>query len=168
MERPPIELAQPRLTLRVLLAEDEHAPRAALAALLRGAGCEVVEATSGTELLERVADDLVATDSVEYDVIVSDSDIPGWSGLGAVSGLRGSGLAVPVVLMATLGAPVAREQARALGAIVLERPFADDAFLALVLQAAMSERPTLVSPVRSPLVPERAPISGPRPSVRRA
>lgn len=140
------------MRLRVLLAEDDPDLRRLLVWALRREDCEVVEVSSGTELFDRIADDLLADDTVHYDVIVADVRMPGWSGLDALRGLRSSGLQVPVVLTTTTADGQA-DQARQQGAVLLDKPFDVDDFVEVVLDTALCERPTLVTPPRGAALP---------------
>jgi two-component system nitrate/nitrite response regulator NarP len=78
---------------RIFLADDHPMIQAALDALLRGGGHEMVGcATSGAEALEQITHS-------DADVLVLDVQMPGGSGLHVLSELRGRGDARPVVLL---------------------------------------------------------------------
>jgi EAL domain-containing protein (putative c-di-GMP-specific phosphodiesterase class I) len=77
---------------RVLVAEDEQALARSLSRLLVGGGYEVVIAQDGTSAA-------AAVKSQEFDVILSDIQMPGMSGLDLLRIVREHDLDVPVVLM---------------------------------------------------------------------
>lgn len=85
-------LSPPTTKRRVLVAEDEQALARSLLRLLTGAGYEVVIAADGTAAVEAVK-------SQEFDVILSDIQMPGMSGLDLLRMVREHDLDVPVVLM---------------------------------------------------------------------
>lgn len=77
---------------RVLIAEDEQALARSLSRLLAGGGYDVVIAQDGTSAA-------AAVKSQDFDVILSDIQMPGMSGLDLLRIVREHDLDVPVVLM---------------------------------------------------------------------
>ena len=84
--------AKPGPRRRVLIAEDEQALARSLSRLLTGGGYEVIIAQDGTAAA-------AAVKSQEFDVILSDIQMPGMSGLDLLRIVREHDLDVPVVLM---------------------------------------------------------------------
>jgi len=104
----------------VLVAEDDPDMRRLVATLLRMAGHRVVEASDGTEVLSHIG-------SAPIDVIVSDINMPGLSGLDLIAALREARRRTPVVLITAFGTDEMRTIAADLGAVaVLDKPFAPE------------------------------------------
>jgi two-component system OmpR family response regulator len=106
---------------RLLLAEDDDELRRSIAGQLRRKGYQVDEAFSGFEAIA-----LIARHDDPYDLIISDLQLHGMTGLEIVDELRASprqeDTEVPVIL---LGAPTNRETedlAERLHAVLLEKP----------------------------------------------
>jgi EAL domain-containing protein (putative c-di-GMP-specific phosphodiesterase class I) len=78
--------------MRVLLVDDNELILDTYASMLRGAGFETHTAATAAQALERLR-------SEEYDVVVSDIQMPEMSGLDFLKGVREVDLDVPVVLM---------------------------------------------------------------------
>jgi CheY-like chemotaxis protein len=113
---------------RVLLADDDFELRHLLSTELRQAGYTVTEVASGTDLLDRLASDLIESAKPQFDLLVSDVRMPGWSGLEVLGGLRRAGLGLPVVLITAFGDPPTHRAAHKLGAVLLDKPFDLDDF----------------------------------------
>lgn len=109
---------------RVLLADDDHDTRAVLAAALRQDGFQVLEARDGGELLDLVSASLLGESAPQPDLIVSDVRMPGFSGLGILTGLRASSWRVPFVLVTAYGSDDLFHEAREVGAdAIFYKPF---------------------------------------------
>ena len=109
---------------RVLLADDDHDTRAVLAAALRQVGFQVLEARDGGELLDLVSASLLGESAPQPDLIVSDVRMPGFSGLGILTGLRASSWKVPFVLVTAYGSDDLFDEAREVGAdAIFYKPF---------------------------------------------
>lgn len=109
---------------RVLLADDDHDTRAVLAAALRQDGFQVLEARDGGELLDLVSASLLGETAPQPDLIVSDVRMPGFSGLGILTGLRASSWKVPFVLVTAYGSDELFDEAREVGAdAIFYKPF---------------------------------------------
>ncbi|HVS52466.1 MAG TPA: response regulator [Opitutaceae bacterium] len=78
---------------RIFCAEDDDLLREVLVKLFTARGHLIVAVSNGTE-----AWSLLATNAQQYDVIVSDHQMPGLSGLALVERLRGSGYAGRIVI----------------------------------------------------------------------
>lgn len=104
---------------RVLLAEDDPDMLGSVTQALRGLGADVVTATDGAELLQRLADE------GPFTVIVTDVSMPWMTGLQAMHAVRYAGLGTPIVVMTALQDSRLPQDVRALGAHVelLRKPF---------------------------------------------
>ena len=126
---------------RVILAEDDKALRDVLAAVLRKAGYEVVEAADGTRLVDLMADELLQRDHLDvYDLIISDVRMPRWTGLEVLRSLRAAGDRTPVLLITAFGDSGLHQEALRLGVTsMLDKPF-DLATFRASAQAALRSR----------------------------
>lgn len=110
----------------VLLAEDDDELRRLLARKLRRRGLDVVEARTGTQLVELVVEHTVeplAPEQKEASLVISDLRMPGRSGLDVLRLLRRSNVEVPVILMTAFGSREVHDEARLLGAAaVFDKP----------------------------------------------
>jgi CheY-like chemotaxis protein len=122
----------------VLLAEDDPELRSLLAEALREDGCNVVEADDGFDALDYLAASLPADAPLDApDLIVSDVQMPGMSGLQVVSWVRHLSAQVPVVLITAFGdAPIHQAAERLGGVAVLDKPFPLDKLRATVFGLA--------------------------------
>ena len=111
-------------TARILLAEDDPALRAMMAARLRQDGCEVAEAHTGDEAL-----DLIATISngeaplAELDLVIIDVRMPGLSGLEVIRLLRSWNWSTPVLFVTAYPDPELAAEIGELDARLLAKPF---------------------------------------------
>lgn len=107
-----------RKALRVLIADDDQEMRAYVRDILAKRGWRSVLASSGDELLARLADD------EPYDLVVSDLRMPSPNGLAVASMIRTAGLGTPFLLVTAFPDD---EFARAMGALpstaLLGKPF---------------------------------------------
>ena len=131
--------------LRILLAEDDFEMRRLLARVLRHAGVDLVEAASGDEALDRIADQLlehdVAKDLAAFDLVIADIRMPGCTGLDLLACLRHFDWNTPVILITAFGNAETHAQAKRLGAFaVFDKPF-DLADLATAVLNAGPARP---------------------------
>lgn len=115
---------------RILLAEDDEELRLVLTEVLDEAGYEVELAQSGRELLRRLAESVVSGEGV--DLVLTDVRMPGMSGLEAVEALRDEDWVTPVLFMTAFGDAATHEEARRLGAWVLDKPFDVDELVEVV------------------------------------
>lgn len=120
----------------VLVAEDDPDMRRLVAAVLRGAGHRVVEATDGMQILDRIESTIWSARPHLFDVIVTDVHMPGLSGLDVLAALRCTRWTTPVILITAFGDEETRSEARALGAIdILDKPFNPDNLKIAVVRA---------------------------------
>jgi CheY-like chemotaxis protein len=111
--------------MRVVLAEDDVQLRRLLATALRGGGYEVIEASDGQELVDRIVD-AIGADAQPSDpiIVVSDVRMPGLGGLDVLAALECAGRRLPIILMTAFADEDLRAEAHSLGArIVLTKPF---------------------------------------------
>ena len=108
---------------RVLVVDDDLDMRRLVAMVLRAAGHVVVEARNGVELLQRI-DSVVWSDQRDpFDVIVTDVNMPGLSGIDALAAIRAGRWTTPVILITAYDDESIRAEARELGAVrILEKP----------------------------------------------
>lgn len=119
-DEPDTALGKPR----VLLAEDDECMRLLLANMLRREGLEVIEASSGVELSEKLETLRRAGDGRVVDLIISDIRMPSVSGLSVLARLRSYDWATPVILITAFGDEATHDEARRLGATaVFDKPF---------------------------------------------
>jgi CheY-like chemotaxis protein len=106
---------------RLLLAEDDDELRHSIAGQLRRRGYEVDEAFSGFEAIA-----LIARHSEPYDLIISDLQLHGMTGLEIVDELRASprpeDTEVPVILIGEHANRETEAMAERLHAVLLEKP----------------------------------------------
>lgn len=119
---------------RVLLVEDDREMRTLLAQHLRRNGYEVTESCDGFTALARLGDAISRCGRSSFDALVSDVRIPGHSGFDLLGVLRRYNWAMPVVLITAFGNNELHDEARRLGAKMLDKPFDFD-----VLTAALEQ-----------------------------
>jgi CheY-like chemotaxis protein len=122
-----------RRATKVLVADDDDDMRALVASTLRADGYDVVEASDGAELLDRL-EEALQNPRTRPDVVVTDIMMPRLSGLGVLDALRRAQLHFPVILMTVLADESIHIVAKRLGALgVLRKPFdVDDLKTAIV------------------------------------
>lgn len=104
---------------RILLADDDAEMRRLLASVLKSAGYRVEEAGDGDDLRAR----LRALEG-QFDLLVTDVQMPGWTGLQALEWTKRHNPDVEVILITAFGDPDLHARAAALGArAVLDKPF---------------------------------------------
>ncbi|MEA2668015.1 MAG: hypothetical protein QOJ33_949 [Chloroflexota bacterium] len=115
--------------------------RALLARTLRNCGFEVVEAGSGYETVERLAQAFHIRPWLGLDLVISDVRMPGYDGLNVLASLRQLPASIPVILITAFPTAATQATAARLGAFaLLEKPFdLDD----LVLLARSATGPQL-------------------------
>ena len=126
---------------RVLVADDDSQMLGAVADAFARRNYDVVQAESGAELVEQLAN------RGPFDLIVADVSMPWMDGLKALSSMRAAGLATPIIVMTALREPQLPSQVRALGpAVLLRKPFEidelDDA-VAKLMSAGSAAPPSL-------------------------
>ena len=141
------------MRIKVLLVEDDHALREALADTLLLAGHGFRAVASAEEALQAVAGE-------SFSLVVSDVNMPGMDGHQLLGRLRASQPQLPVLLMTAHGAVERAVDAMRQGAVdYLVKPFEPKALLDLVARHALgclgvadSEGPVAVEPARTQLL----------------
>jgi CheY-like chemotaxis protein len=110
---------------RVLVAEDDDDMRALLVATVQQDGFEVLEARNGLELLDQVAPWLAGkVPPVPIDVIITDVQMPCFTGLEILAGLAEVRRRPAVILITAFGDHRTHAMARSLGAAAMfDKPF---------------------------------------------
>ena len=141
------------MRIKVLLVEDDHALREALADTLLLAGHGFRAVASAEEALQAVAGE-------SFSLVVSDVNMPGMDGHQLLGRLRASQPQLPVLLMTAHGAVERAVDAMRQGAVdYLVKPFEPKALLDLVARHALgclgvadSEGPVAVEPASTQLL----------------
>jgi CheY-like chemotaxis protein len=104
---------------RVLVADDDPDLLQAVVSALESLGTNVVQASNGAELIDRLAD------AGPFDLIVTDIAMPWLAGVRAMHAARMAGVGTSVIVMTALRDKVIPKQVKALGANValLRKPF---------------------------------------------
>jgi CheY-like chemotaxis protein len=111
----------------ILVAEDDPEMRRLLVETLQKDGHEVLEAADGGRLLVRLAEAFDRDPTMgTVDVLVSDVRMPVCSGLDLVERLFEVRWRVPCILITAFGDDAVRVRARAVGALLLDKPFSID------------------------------------------
>jgi CheY-like chemotaxis protein len=119
----------PPVSRHALVADDDREMRALMASVLKEAGFDVVELGDGHALLEHLRSAPCPA------LIVTDLQMPHFTGMAALRHIRRLGLAVPVILVTAFGNPRIHLNAARLGAAaVLDKPFSLITLRALALR----------------------------------
>ena len=130
-EARPAEAAPPSLAgVRILLVDDDNQVRSVAGAILREAGCEVIEAATGFRALDLV------DGGAQVDLALLDFAMPALNGGEAAQLLRDRRPALPVILMS--GYADAEALARVWSGPLLHKPFSASQ-LALQISHALAE-----------------------------
>jgi CheY-like chemotaxis protein len=105
---------------RLLVAEDDSDFRALLASALRTAAYEVVEVSNGFDLIEILRDSLTAGGGIgSFDLVLSNFQMPGWTGLDVLASLGHGPSLPPVILITAFGDDELRRRAKSAGAVTV-------------------------------------------------
>src|ERR1041385_72734 len=114
-------------TAKILVADDEQNLRRVLVAMLRRDGHEVVQAASGVEAIERLAD---------VDVVITDLRMPGADGMEVLRTASKHHPHVPVIMITAYGSVGQAVEAIKAGAFdYIEKPFEQDSIRTIVEKA---------------------------------
>ena len=114
-------------TAKILVADDEQNLRRVLVAMLRREGHDVVQAASGAEAIERLAD---------VDVVITDLRMPGADGMEVLRTAARSFPQVPVIMITAYGSVGQAVEAIKAGAFdYIEKPFEQDSIRTIVEKA---------------------------------
>jgi len=145
---------------RVLLVEDDADQRGLITWMLRAQGFEVLEATSGVELLAWIGKATSAPKSRYFDVIVSDVNMPDLTALDVLTGWRYGGWPAPLILVTASADPAVRSEADASGALtVLKKPLQQDELSQAIARALRAIRRPAAGSASLPADPA-APLAG--------
>ena len=115
--------------LRVLVVDDEPPIRRFLRTSLAAQGYDIIEAEDGTKALEEVR-------RRPPDLLVLDLGLPGIDGLEVIRRLRGSGVALPIIVLSSRVDEAGKVEALDLGADdYVTKPFGVDELLARIRTA---------------------------------
>jgi len=132
-------------TAKILVADDEPNLRRVLVALLRREGHEVIQAGSGLEAIEKLA---------EVDVVITDLRMPGADGMEVLRTAARVHPHTPVIMITAYGSVGQAVEAIKAGAFdYIEKPFEQDAIRVIVEKAIgqstankLAPQPTLYPP----------------------
>jgi two-component system response regulator AtoC len=132
-------------TAKILVADDEQNLRRVLVAMLRRDGHDVVQAASGVEAIEQLAD---------VDVVITDLRMPGADGMEVLRTASRTFPQVPVIMITAYGSVGQAVEAIKAGAFdYIEKPFEQDSIRTIVEKAIgqaaanrMAPRPALYPP----------------------
>jgi CheY-like chemotaxis protein len=133
---------------RILVAEDDHELRRILVESLRRDRHEIHDVGDGASLLVELA----RNNYFHYhavDAVVADIRMPLCSGLQAAAAARSIRRDLPFVLLSAFADPDAHARARALDAVLLEKPVSMDELRRVVADVIARTRGQLPSPSRS-------------------
>lgn len=134
-----------RSRAQVVLADDDPDLRALLSFALARAGFDVEAVHDGTRLRDRLARVRRGLENAP-DVVLSDNQMPGITGLEVLETLRAWRLRIPVVLMTAAPTPETFARARELGAVaVVRKPLALRELPALLRHVLRQTRFSVVS-----------------------
>ncbi len=116
---------------RVLVVDDEEHMLLTVQFILQSAGYDVEAARSGEQAVDRVRGSAKA--GTPFDLVLTDIQMGGITGLDLIDSLRASGLSTPVLVMTGYGNRETVEELRRRGcAAYLEKPFEEEDLLARV------------------------------------
>jgi PAS domain S-box-containing protein len=98
---------------RIVLAEDHDANRQVIRTRLARAGCEVIEARNGKEVLERIRE--AADQGKAISAVIMDMEMPVLDGYEAVRQLRDGGFTFPILAVTAFAMDQDREECLRLG-----------------------------------------------------
>jgi CheY-like chemotaxis protein len=120
---------------RVLLAEDDDAMRQLLVKVLRTDGYTTVECRDGVDLVGHLAALVGCQTALDFDAIISDIRMPGWTGLEILEAWHDRVGFPPVILITAFGTDTIHARAQKAGAAaVLDKSFVIDELLAKLHQ----------------------------------
>jgi len=122
----------------VVLAEDDIALREMLALVLSEGGYQVTSVGDGSELAQLLRQPPPKTG---FDLIVTDVNMPGGSGLDVIDLLRQTGDRTPVIVVTAFPQEAISKRARELGLRLLAKPFELETLRAAVDWAIRANAP---------------------------
>ncbi len=107
----------------VVVAEDDADTLSLLTRQFEKRGCRVTSARSGTELAKAMTSALLDKDNARYpDLLISDVNMPAYSGLEVLQSFRDANCAIPTIIVTGDPAPHTHRTAKRLGAILMPKP----------------------------------------------
>jgi two-component system, NtrC family, response regulator AtoC len=135
-------------TAKILVADDEQNLRRVLVAMLKRDGHEVIQAASGIEAIERLA---------EVDVVITDLRMPGADGMDVLRAAAKHHPHLPVIMITAYGSVGQAVEAIKAGAFdYIEKPFEQDSIRTIVDKAIGQAAANRMAP-RSALYPANEP-----------
>jgi DNA-binding response OmpR family regulator len=122
----------------VVLAEDDVALRQMLCLVLSEGGYQVTSVGDGSELGSLLCN---SAPQARFDLIVTDVNLPGGSGLDVIDLLRQSGDRTPVIVVTAFPQEEIQKRARELGLRLLAKPFELETLRAAVDWAIRANAP---------------------------
>ena len=123
---------------RVLVAEDDAAMREIIATVLGERGYQITLARSGSELSRLLSE---SNQVRPFDLIVTDVQMPGISGLDVIDQIRKLGNTTPVVIVTAFPQDDVRKRARGLEVRLLAKPFELETLRSAVDWAILANAP---------------------------
>jgi CheY-like chemotaxis protein len=122
----------------VLLAEDEPIVRELLVTILEECGCTVDAVNDGVQAIKRLAGN-----ELPYQLLVTDIQMPGMSGLDVIAWLRAEGRAMPVIVVSVESGKYRLEDLRIGSSFAgkLPKPFPPQALIRMVAEALAPQSP---------------------------
>jgi CheY-like chemotaxis protein len=119
------DAANSRQSRWIVVADDDEEMRTLLSGLFRADGFVVSEAKDGQELLATLVTKTAPDGTpIAPDLVVTDVQMPGATGIRVLSHVRRAHPTVPVILITAFGSVELHAQAKRLGAAtVLDKPF---------------------------------------------
>jgi CheY-like chemotaxis protein len=103
---------------RILVADDDADLLEVVSEALTNLGADVTRATTGAELIDKMAE------KGPFDLVVTDIAMPWMTGISAMNAARTAGLGMSVVVMTALNDEAIPSRVKALGAaLLLHKPF---------------------------------------------
>ncbi|MBI5489714.1 MAG: response regulator [Deltaproteobacteria bacterium] len=131
----------------VLLAEDDDEMRTLMAEALRAGGYGVEEAINGADLLAKAGRTLLGQGRQEIGVVVTDIQMPGFTGLEVLAALHSVAPGMPVIVVTAFSNAESRAEAQTFGARnFLEKPLDMDELRAAVDAAMPASNPARPRP----------------------
>ena len=126
---PAREAIYPMHTPKILVADDEEGIRELIADILAGAGCDVVAVCDGQQAWEELH-------RRQYDLLVTDNDMPCLSGLELIERIRKGGTTMPIIVASgTFAAESIGKDPRLQVTAFLAKPFYPQELLRAVRRA---------------------------------
>jgi DNA-binding response OmpR family regulator len=121
---------------RILVADDDAEMCRLIASTLRREGYSVTMCANGINLLDHLGSYLLGEEGENFELIITDIRMPGFTGMEILRGLRHSKTAPPIILTTAFGDAETHREAAELGAVtVLDKPFEMGTLLKLTRKA---------------------------------